>query len=213
MLLAARTSAWQWGSSVRIKVQGLINAAKWVEREYGAQDLQRVVSTCSPAVARRLESGIAIEWHPLAEFVEFLEAVEEVVGDGSGRICQRIGADSARINTRGFVKRALFYLASPEFLMRRITNTWSQFNDQGSMRLLAFEDRMLLIEVADIPAPHRLFCAVLTGWTGVMCEAFGGQNPAVDHEPCRALGGTRCAWRVRWTHGRDDRTQSLRPGK
>ena len=189
---------------MKIKAQGLINASKWIEREYGLRDLDRVLSQCSEPVRKRHESVMSIEWHPMGEFVEFLEAVEEVVGDGSGKICELIGQDSARENTRGFIKRAVFYLASPDFLIKRITATWSQFNDQGSMLMHYMDDTRMEIEIKGIPEPHRLFCAVITGWAGVICEALGGDNPRVSHGTCRARGDDACLWRVAWRGTSDE---------
>ena len=71
---------------MNVKLQGLLNAARWVDQTYGPATLTDVRARCSPAVCERLDSGIANTWHPFAEFVEFLTATEEALGHRDGRI-------------------------------------------------------------------------------------------------------------------------------
>jgi hypothetical protein len=184
---------------VNIKAQGLLNATKWIEEQYGQAALRDILRACSPAVRERYISAIAINWHPVEEFVEFLEIADRQVGRGDGRIAEEVGAAGARSNMRGAVLRMVFFLSRPEFLMRRITQLWSQFNDEGSMELIAFADYSSAIEVKGITHPYWYFCCTLSGWARELARGAGGGNPVAHHVECRARGAQRCIWHVKWT--------------
>ena len=181
---------------MQIKAQALINAFKWIEDEHGQDGLRRVLAKASPAVRDRYIGAIAIEWHPQSEFVELLHVAESVLGGPRGKVSKQIGAEGARINTRGMTKRAVMYLASPEFLLRRIATLWSQFNDRGEMRLLRMTDREADMEISGLPDPDELFCATITGWSEVIGAAVGFDSPRCEHVTCCARGDATCVWRV-----------------
>lgn len=183
---------------MNIKTQALINATAYVEEQYGRDALAALLRQCSPAVRDRYISAISIDWQPMSELVELLEAIERQFGSGGEELSRAIGARAARQNTRGLVARSLFYLASPHYLLRRIASMWSQFNDQGGMHLRKLDERYALIEVTGVPTPHRLFCATLTGWVHVISEAVGATGSKVEHTKCRARGQTQCLWTIQW---------------
>ncbi len=183
---------------MNVKLQAMLNACRWIEDSYGPTELERVLSAVPPGVRARLAGGIAITWHPQQELLDFLAAAERVLGTGDGRIAERIGAAGASANVSGSLARALFYVARPAFLMRRLAGLWSRFNDEGSMEVLEFADGLLRFEVKGVPRPDALFCATLTGWAGVIGGRFYAERPMVRHVECRARGDERCLWEARW---------------
>lgn len=187
-----------WGL-VQIKAQGLFNAAKWVEAEFGQPALRDVLRACSPAVRERYTSAIVINWHPVEEFMEFLEVAERLLGRGDGRIAELVGAAGARENLRGAISRAALYLANPEFLMKRVASLWSQFNDQGSMEITKFVADEMQLEVKGVSKPYWLHCCTITGCAGEVAVHFGWRSPVAKHMRCRAKGDTRCIWEIRGT--------------
>jgi hypothetical protein len=184
---------------VNVKAQALLNATAFIEETHGQPALRDIIRSCSPAVRDRYTSAIAIDWHPLAELVEFLDVAELKLGTGDGKLCEQIGAAGARINLRGVTTRLVFYVARPEFLIKRIAQLWTRFNDAGAMELLDVDDHSSLIEVTGVPAPHWLFCCTLTGWAREVVSATGGAHARSRHIECRARGATRCLWRQTWT--------------
>jgi predicted hydrocarbon binding protein len=181
-----------------VKAQAMIHAAGWLEETHGREAVSRALSLSSRAVNDRYVTAISIEWHPVEELYEWLAAIESAVGFGDARTAYESGAYSARLNTRGVMKRSLFYLSSPEFLLRRITGLWTQFNQQGVMHLRHFDERRVSIELADLPSPNRLLCASITGWVHVTSEAVGARGARVEHTHCRARGDARCLFEVTW---------------
>jgi hypothetical protein len=191
------------GAEMNVKAQGLINAAKWIEENHGRDVLRTVLHRCSPAVRERYISAIAINWHPMDEFVEFVTVAQNTIGGRPGEVAEEIGAAGARANMKGVLLRVAFYLARPEFLMHRIASLWSQFNDRGEMKLLLFDTRHAHIQVLGVPRPEAVFCSVLTGWVRAVSGAIVMKGSTAKHVECRTRGQARCLWEARWTEVAD----------
>jgi hypothetical protein len=183
---------------LQVKAQGLLNAAKFIEEEYGRDALGEVVRACSEATRDRYISAIAINWHPVEEFVELVETADRILGRGKGRLPEEIGAAGARANMKGTLVRIAFYIKQPEFFFRRVAGLWRQFNDEGQMLVHELGDHKGVVEVSGIAKPNGTFCAVLTGWTRAVAMGIGIDSPVVRHTECIARGDARCIWETRW---------------
>ncbi len=183
---------------MNVKLQGLLNAVEHVERTYGEAARDRSLAGVSPEIARRVTEGIAINWHPMAELVEFIRAAASAVQRDPEQLGEEVGAAGARKNLEGSLKTALFMLATPAFLVRRAAGLWSQFNDEGSMDVVHVEKNFMIVEIRGVPEPDAVFCATLTGWWKVAGERFRARGAEVQHVQCRARGGDRCLWHLRW---------------
>lgn len=179
---------------MQVKAQGLLNAARWIEQEYGNNGLRQVLERCSHPVRVRCATAIANNWHPVEELTEFLEISERVLGTGDGRIAELVGASGARANLKGAMIRMAFWVANPELLMKRVAGLWRQFNDEGEMILLQIDDDVSRFELRGLVRPNWLFCCTITGWGAVTTELAGVDNPVVRHAECRAKGASRCIW-------------------
>jgi hypothetical protein len=184
---------------VNVKAQGLLNAAAWVREKFGAVALERVLAACSPAVRERTATAIAINWIPMAEFVEMLTTADRMLGDGDGRLAEAIGAASARINLRHLGLRLAFFLARPEFLMRRVAGVWRQYNEAGEMLVLGFDEGHMLAELRGMPTSDWFLCCSVTGWLNEAGLATGMKELVTQHSSCRANGEPRCLWDLRWS--------------
>jgi hypothetical protein len=183
---------------MNVKLQAMLNCGRWVEAEYGRRMLERVLARCSPAVRARYESGIAIEWVPMADLMEFYEAVVAVVGDGDRGVLRASGAASARKNFRGWATRMATWLLSAETVLRRASSLWRQYNDGGELCLLELSDGVCRLEIRGVPAPHWGFCTSLLGWADELAAAVGWKKPHATHPECRAEGGERCIIEIRF---------------
>jgi hypothetical protein len=182
---------------LNIKAQALLNAARYVEEEYGADVLRQVLAACSPAVRERVATAIAINWHPLQEFVEFLVALGRVVPDAL--VGEKVGAAAARANTRGVMLRIGLLLTNPASVLRRGASMWRQFNEQGEMTLLKGDKTSVEVTITGIPRTPRIFCDTVTGWARELVISAGGKNAQATHTECRADGDIRCVWVAKWS--------------
>lgn len=187
---------------MKVKAQGLLNGAAWVREKYGDEALARVLAACSRDVRERCTTAIAIHWHPADELSEFLATADRELGRGDGKVAEFIGAASARNNLRHMGLRLAFFLARPEFLMRRVAGVWRQFNDEGQMLVRSFVPGRMEAELTGITSPSWPFCCSVTGWLHEAGVATGMKHLITNHAECRARGAARCIWHLRWDTGR-----------
>jgi hypothetical protein len=184
---------------VNVKAQGLLNAASWVRETHGPEAFDRVLASCSPAVRERCAAATtANQWMPMAELVELFAAIDRQLGAGDGKLVEAIGATSARVNLRHLGLRLAFFVARPEFLMRRVAGVWRQYNDEGEMRVLSFNDGEMHSELRGLLAPDWFFCCSITGWLHEAGVATGMKELVARHAYCRAKGEPRCLWELHW---------------
>jgi hypothetical protein len=186
---------------VKSKAQAFLNAVRWVEEKHGRAVLDEIMAACSAPVRERRATALAIEWHPIEELAELLAAIERRVGKGDGKVAEEIGAAGARVNFRGPLVRLAFYLGRPEFLMRRITSLWRQFNDEGEVVIESFEDGACDVALRGVTFQNALVCSTITGWCRELCIAIVSATPQVRHASCRARGDRACRWECRWKPG------------
>jgi hypothetical protein len=187
---------------VNVKAQGLLNGAAWVREKFGEEALARVLAECTPAVRERCATAIAINWHPREELDQFMTAAERVLGKGDGAIPEAMGAASAKLNLRHMGLRLAFFLARPEFLMRRVAGVWRQFNEEGEMIVREFVAGRMLAEQVGIARPSFAICCSITGWLHEAGIAVGMRVLSTTHTECRARGDRRCVWLLEWSGGR-----------
>lgn len=185
---------------MQIKAQGLLNAAKWIEEEYGRDGLRDVLQACSPAVRDRYTEVTAINWHPVEEFLEFVDAAEKTFrgNQAQGKIADLIGAAGARANMKGTLVRLGIWITRPEALMKRCAGLWRQFNDEGLMSLVTVEEHVARLELTGVKRTYPLFCAVINGWCREVGVAVRAISPVSKHIECKGRGDARCIWEVRY---------------
>jgi hypothetical protein len=182
---------------VNIKAQGMLNAAKWIEESYGQAAFRDIIRACSAEVRERYTSAIAINWHPVEEFVELVETADRMLGRGDGKIAEEIGAAGARANMRGVFVRVAVYVATPELLMKRAAGLWRQFNDEGQMHILSLDETTVKLEVTGVEKPSWIFDCTITGWVREVSMGMGMRAAKAKHTSCRAKGDARCLWEAR----------------
>lgn len=186
---------------MKIKAQAFLNATKWVVAAHGQDALAGILRECGTDVRARYVEAIAINWHPIEEYVEFLQVSERLLGTGDGRVAEAMGAAAARANLRGVLLRLARHLMKPESLMRRIANLWRQFNDEGELVLLAANERTVQIEIRGMKQTYPFLCSTITGWAREVAGAIGVEAPVARHPSCRARGGASCTWIVHASGG------------
>lgn len=81
------------------------------------------------------------------------------------------------------------------------------------MHLRHFDEKRVSIELANVPQPHKLLCSSVTGWVQVVAEAVGAAGARSEHTVCRARGGQRCLYEVRWDARRGENDAHTRKSK
>jgi hypothetical protein len=183
---------------MKVKAQGIHNAARYIETTFGRDALGQVLRACSSGVRDTYTSTTAINWHPADELCEFVEVAEAELGR-RGKLAEEIGAEGARANMKGTLLRIALYWGKPEYLVQRIVGVWRQYNDEGDMALVELGPAKVNIEVKGILRPNDTFCRILTGWWREIAIGLGGKFVTATHSECRARGKPRCIWELRGT--------------
>ena len=183
---------------VKVKAQGLLQGTAWVRETHGEATLRNVLSSCSAAVRERCTIAEPTDWIPDTELAEFLGVADRALGHGDGRIAEELGAASARANLRNFTLRLAFFLANPEFLMRRVAGVWRQYNDAGAMHVREFTPGRMSAELVGVPEPDWFICCSVTGWLREAGVTTGMKELTSEHAECRSRGRERCLWSLRW---------------
>jgi hypothetical protein len=186
---------------VNVKAQGLLNAALFVRERFGESALDRVLAKCTPSTREHALQAIAINWVPFEELAEILRVVDQELGAGDGNLAEAIGAASARVNLRHLALRLAFFLARPEFLMRRVAGVWRQYNEAGEMAVLEFNPGRMVAELRAMPVTDWIVCASVTGWLHEAGVATGMKHLQTMHSECRGKGAARCLWLLKWSAG------------
>ncbi len=186
---------------MNVKAQGLLNAALFVREKFGASALERVLARCSPSTREHALHAIAINWVPFEELADLLRVIDRELGSGDGKLAESIGAASARLNLRHLALRLAFFLARPEFLMRRVAGVWRQYNEAGEMLVLEFTPGRMVAELRGMPVTDWIVCASVTGWLNEAGTATGMRHLRTTHAECRAKGAARCLWVLEWVVG------------
>jgi hypothetical protein len=184
---------------VKVKAQALLHGAAWVRDTHGGGALENVLSSCSAAVRERCSIADANDWIPDTELSDFLGVADRALGHGDGRIAEELGAASARANLRNFTLRLAFFLANPEFLMRRVAGVWRQYNDAGTMHVREFAAGRMRSELVGVPDPDWFICCSVTGWLREAGRTTGMKELAAEHVECRSRGREHCIWVLRWS--------------
>ncbi len=184
---------------MNVKAQGLLNGARWIEQTYGQGALATVLQACTTAVRDRYISATALTWHPLDELLELVGVADRLLGAGDGAIAEEVGAAGARANTKTLMMRVVVHIANPEFLMRRAAGMWSQFNDEGTMEIVAFESRRLVVQLTGCRELPLLFVRILSGWGREIANAVAAHDAVARVVEHVERGRARAAWELTWT--------------
>jgi hypothetical protein len=169
----------------------------FVQKEFGLEGVERVLSAL-PAVDRELlRTATAIEWMPIEPVLHFHHELERQFGAGDLSLCVRLGRFSAGWSMNTVLKMFL-RLRSPRWLFDKGTSLWSRYHDTGRWEMdppetLRMSGRLLAFEVKD-PA----FCARLRGWIAGAVELTGGTNVELSEPRCRCRGHDYCQFVTSW---------------
>jgi hypothetical protein len=183
---------------MNVKAQALLNGATWVRDNFGVTALEQVLAKCARPVRERCMTAIAINWHPQEELEEFLSVADQTLGRGDGKLAEAIGAAGAQKNLRHMALRLAFFLARPEFLMRRVAGVWRQYNEEGEMLVRDFQRGGMVAELSGLSKPSFIICCSVSGWLTEAGVATGMKHLTTVHIECRARGGHRCLWQLKW---------------
>lgn len=133
----------------------------------------------------RFMSITASEWITLDEEAEILAAAAATLHPDDPRALQTLAREVAKINFSGIYK-AFLQIATPAFIIKRISGIWRTFYEQGEAWVEEFGPRhyaLVATGLPELPAVHREYnCGFIAGVleltnTRGVTVAFDGSRP------------------------------------
>jgi hypothetical protein len=183
-----------------VSVKGSAMAARilWVELEYGAAGVARLVSHCHPDLRANIERGLVKScWYPLAQFIELNEQVDRVFGRGDLALVKQMGRFSADANLTT-IYRLFFKVGSVQWILGRAVRLWSAHYDAGDFEVMTRGQRGAVLRMRGFPTPHRVHCLAVAGFMERSLELSGGKRPSLEEAKCRLRGDAFCQFDAGW---------------
>ena len=181
-----------------VKGSALTSRLLWVRLNHGESGLQRLSADVSEPLRAVAETGaVHARWYPFEMFVELNVAIDRLFGAGDSELIRQLGRYSADANLTT-IYRLFYKVGTVRWILARGPRLWGVHYDAGSLAVRYLGSYEVELEIVDFPSPHRAHCLAVMGWTERSIELSGGIKVKTQEVSCRADGGQRCRFRVRW---------------
>ena len=180
------------------KVKGTKIKSKlaFLEQEYGASIVERVLDSIEPGNRSSLSSVVDLGWYEISLFERLLGAIVDVVGKGHEQILERIGHHSAG-NLSEHAYKVYYRSGDPETVLQKMVPIHTSLNDPGEMEVVKRRDRELSVIVTE-PRGSLLSCKVARAFYQRSVELCEVSGVVVEEPRCSAKGDALCEFVVTW---------------
>jgi hypothetical protein len=149
----------------RVKASGSMTIHKMVQKK-GAEAAQRFLARLAPGTRETLLHELATSWIPIEQEEEIFRIAADCLYPGDPEALRRLGQSVAEDNFNGIYKIFL-RIPTPEFIIRRIPQTWSTLHDEGQACVEDYHDNcgtLVARSIPDLPAVQREYiCGYIVG--------------------------------------------------
>lgn len=190
-------------SQLQIRGSALWARREWLLEHHGEDGLEKLIGTMSAAGRHLLRSDIDPKsWHNYPLFIEVAIKVDEMFGDGDGKLNIEIGRASAHRNTKTLFK-AFIRIGSVNWVLNQASKFWSEHFSEGGFEVSTDRSSHVAVgEVIDFPHPHLCHTYSVLGFAIGCIEMSGESNVRGEVVSCRSMGADKTVIRARW--GADD---------
>jgi uncharacterized protein (TIGR02265 family) len=169
----------------------------FVERHFGAEGLQRLLTSLSPQDQKALRAVITVKWYPFALGERLDDAIVRVLAAGDQRFFERLGEASAETNLTT-VHQSFLTPGNPHAFLSKAANIYRLYYESGRREYERLGERAAALTTRDAEAFSAPDCLTVVGWYRKALEMCGAAGVDVVEEECRARGGNVCRYRVSW---------------
>ena len=185
--------------SARIKGTILLSRKTFVSERFGAEGLERVLTTMSGADQSLLRGMILpLSWYDAEACLRFDAAIIRVIGGNAQKAFRELGRKSADDNLArfqaGFIrgKTPLTFLAQTPAIYRL-------YYELGSREFTRTSETSGLLTTHGAESVTAGDCLTVMGWHERALEMVGAKNPRATHSTCRANGASTCVYELSWS--------------
>lgn len=184
----------------QIKGLGLQNCLKFIRKEFGEENLKKVIENMEPSEKEILlaeEKIKAMSWYPHNIYIHLLETSDKILGQGDYALCEKEGAFGAGQTFSGIFK-VFIAVGNPHFLIRQGPLAYRTICSSGNLEIMELHEKRTVVRIRDCDEPHLAFCNNLRGYFKRLLEMSGGKNVRVKEIKCRCHNEPYCEYSAEW---------------
>ena len=184
-------------SNQRVKGSVLISRLGFVEKQFGRDELQRVLESLDPEDQKALHRIVPVSWLPFEIGRRLDDAIVQVLGGGRLEVFERLGAASAETNL-STVHSAFVSPGDPHAFLAKAPQIYRMYYQTGRREYERTGDKEGVLTTFEAETFSKPDCLTVIGWYKKALELCGAKSPRIIEEECRARGGDVCRYRVTW---------------
>jgi uncharacterized protein (TIGR02265 family) len=181
----------------QIKGAVLISRLNFVEQQFGADAVERVLSQLNEEDQRALRMPLTVRWYPFELGRRLDDAIVQVLGGGDPALFERLGEASAEKNLTTLHKSFLTQGDAHAFL-QKAPAIYAHYYDTGRREYVKTGEREGVLTTYDAETYSAADCLTVIGWYRRALEMCGVKGVRIVEEVCRAKGGPYCRYRISW---------------
>ncbi len=184
---------------VNVKGTSIAGRRQYLVRYHGGEKLRAVLAHLRDREgAKRIEIGVLkSQWYPFALFIDFIETIDRVIGQGDGKLYRPMAAQTAE-DDLSTVYKVFFRFLQPMYGIGKAAELWSAYYSSGKLKMTPLDPSKIELEIADFARPHWAHCESVLGWAQRSLELTGVKDVVCEHVDCRSRGGSRCRMHLSW---------------
>jgi hypothetical protein len=183
---------------VQVKGTTITSTLRFLEERYGAEGVAQVVGALSESDQKLLKDGfVDRRFYPFRVLVELMRVSKKIHSLPSDYY-QQLGRASADYAMSVFL-RAIFKVASPEFIINQGAVLYGSFYTSGRIRVTGASKGSCSLHLERFAAPCPEFCHRVWGWSVRMLELAGGRDIKSHKVACLCNGDPACRIDATWT--------------
>jgi uncharacterized protein (TIGR02265 family) len=181
------------------KVKGSVLKSRlgFVERQFGAEGLAKVMESLGPDDQKVLHRIVPVAWLDFEIGQRLDDAIVRVLGGGRPEVFERLGEASAETNLKT-VHAAFVAAGDPHGFLAKAPQIYRMYYQTGSREYERTGEREGVLTTRDAETFSKTDCLTVIGWYKKALELCGAKNPRIVEDRCRARGDEVCRYRVSW---------------
>lgn len=183
---------------MKVKGSALRSSMSFLREHYPLPTVERILGGLPEEDRKILTPPILTSaWFPAEALCRLAHGMEKETPGDPEELYLRLGKQSCEdgLNT---VYRLFFQIGSPSFIIKRISQVWSNYYDEGKMAIISSTSNTVHVRLEGAALPDAAMCTRITGWMTRALELSGGKSIALDHVACVHRGGKACEWKSDW---------------
>ncbi len=164
---------------MKVKGSAIISTIDYIKIHFGEEGKNKVFARL-PDEEQKIVNQIIFSsrWYPFSIYINLNQFTDSIFGKGDLELVRVMGAFGAEHDLKTIYK--LFYrMGSPQFILKRASQVFATYYDQGRMQALDSSSDWAVIEISEFPDITEVYLQRVSGWLEKTVELSGGQQPKV----------------------------------